>query len=239
MHSPARTRPQPPKHTRLPCRPRQHEQHGVNHRCAETSYTAGKAGAGLQGQPAPHCPCFRANVCRLTAVAAWASAQATGEATSACGNTGFLHSHRHTRTFPVGALAGQRVNNWLRLCFRVPGVTSVTTVHGKIPILHTQLWPRCEPHFPVICPERGFYFSSGESTECVGGKHLSTGIHLIHFTSRTLLNPEPEVCACVYYGVADRKCVPREMAKEKLHEDSMDLPRCLPTSPRSSEMTAS
>lgn len=88
------------------------------------------------------------------------------------------------------------------------------------------LWPGCEPCSPVICPKKGFYFSSGERSplkkvqSMLEEKQLSTGIHLIHFTSCTLPNPEPEVCMYVSYGVADRKCVPRETAMEKkLHKD--------------------
>lgn len=103
--------------------------------------------------------------------------------------------------------------------------SAVITKHSTSSSLHTKLWHGCEPHCSVICPKKGFYFSSEERSplekvqSAVEGKQLSTGIRVIPFTSRTLLHPEPEVWMCVSYGVADGKCVPRDTAEEKLHKD--------------------
>lgn len=110
------------------------------------------------------------------------SAQVTSESPSPCRNTSFFHNHPHTCTFTAGALKGSA--ELAQLCLGILRATSATTsTHSKIPIIYTSLWLGREPHFPVICPKKGFYFSSGERAEYVGGKRLSTGIHFIHFTS--------------------------------------------------------
>lgn len=126
-----------------------------------------------------------------TVVARGLGAQGLNES-SARGRTQNPHPHSgQLWAFRTGALP-----QWLLTGLLQP--SPVKSQPYTLSLMHG-----CEPHFPVICSKKGFYFLSGERSplkkvqSMLEGNRLSAGIHLIHFTSCTLLNPEPEVCLYV------------------------------------------
>lgn len=127
-----------------------------------------------------------------------ASAPVTGELTSVCGTQSCHHDSKHMCTFTVGLLPRQCPEGPKRIsghpiCLLLEQPYTVKSQISTLSLMHG-----CEPHGSVICLKKGFYFPSRERSPLkkvqlmLEGKRLSTGIHLLHFTSCTLLNPEAE-----------------------------------------------